>query len=480
MKNRKVLLIEPPFYRLHSEHYGLWALPLWMGYLAGAVTRKARWECRLFNADYVKDRRSFDVEHLTGEGFSRYVRLLGDMSAPQWDEIRELIAREKPGIVGVSVKSPSLASAKAVARSVKAVGKAIVTVAGGPHATAAPGELLGDGLFDFCIAGEGEKAFVSLLEALGSGESAASLKSVVAIHDGSLHASPREAIEEDLDALGFPHEALEETLLGYQHYGADAFSHLMASRGCPRRCFFCGSRQVWGTRVRCRSPRHVVSELRALKALGIRHFHFDDDTFGVSPRYLKDLCSAINEGLPGISWGCETHVSLVDKENLVAMKKAGCTVIQIGIESGSDTMLRGMNKGFTAEEALRACGLIRDMGIRLEAFFMAGLPGETEEMLGETISMVRSLECDKVIYSIFTPYRGTEAYNYCREKGLIGDRYDPSLHSHQSPLNCFSGSMTLERFRERARELESIVAEKNRYGAYVKASPPDPSPSAPR
>jgi radical SAM superfamily enzyme YgiQ (UPF0313 family) len=143
------------------------------------------------------------------------------------------------------------------------------------------------------------------------------------------------------------------------------------------------------------------------------------------------------------------------------MARAGFTTVQLGLESGDDAMLRRIGKGFTVKQAVEAARLVKSAGLRLEAFIMAGFPDETEGSLGATRRLMETLDADKLIYSIFTPYPGTPLFEECRRLGLIGRGYDYSLHSHQSPENGFCPKIGKERFRSLASELESLVAAKN-------------------
>ena len=240
------------------------------------------------------------------------------------------------------------------------------------------------------------------------------------------------------------------------------WGRVMASRGCPFNCFFCGSRAIWGPRVRRRNPEAVADELIGLQKSGVNLVHFEDDTFGVDHNYLKKLTETMMNRVPGLEWSCETHVSLATGENVSAMKNAGCRTIQLGLESGSNRILKAMGKGFDINRALRACEDVKNRGLRLETFFMAGFPGETEDTLAETLEAIEKIPADKVIFSLFTPYPGTRAFRLCQSLGLIGPDYDPSLHYHQSPLNCFCPDLKLDRFRSLAGEIEEKAASKNR------------------
>ncbi|MCK4236876.1 MAG: radical SAM protein, partial [Candidatus Krumholzibacteria bacterium] len=252
-----------------------------------------------------------------------------------------------------------------------------------------------------------------------------------------------------------------EVLKDYDKYPVEAFAHVFATRGCPYNCFFCGSREIWSRKVRFRSVENVIREIKLLQEKGIGFIRFEDDIFGINKRYLNKLCDALLRHCPGLRWSCEIHVKLVDEQNISSMKRAGCSAIYIGIESGNNEMLKQIRKNYTIERALSACEIIKRHGIELHAFFMAGLPQETEETLNDTLMAIKKIKCDRLIYSIFTPYPGTEAFAFCKANGLIDDDYDVSLYHHQSPANCFCINITPERFRVIVSRLEKIVDRKN-------------------
>jgi hypothetical protein len=116
-----------------------------------------------------------------------------------------------------------------------------------------------------------------------------------------------------------------------------------------------------------------------------------------------------------------------------------------------------MRKGFTREEALHACDVIKRQGMLLYTFFIVGFPHETEETLKDTVSLMKKVMSHEHSYSIFTPYPGTEAFQFCRENGLIGNDFDVSLFNHQSPNNCFCLHISPERFRAAVANIERMV-----------------------
>lgn len=460
IRPRRLLLMEPPFYRLFHAGYSLCRYPLSLGYLAAAAASGTDWEVRCYNADFAGEGKPFSVTYLSGPGHQRYLACLADPTAGIWREVEDVLRDQAPQVLGLSLKSAGLAAGKIVARMAKRLNPEVLVVAGGPHPTTAPGQILADENFDLCVLGEGEDTLVELLRTLDKGGDIGRVPGVAARRGGGIQMAAPRGLLDDLDRLPQPGDWISRVLLDHQRYPAKALGHIMATRGCPQLCTYCGSHLLWGRRPRYRSARAVALELRNLQAAGIDQVHFDDDTFGVESGYLQRLCHAMTQDRPGPSWSCETHVRLINEANLDSMKRAGCRTIQLGIESGSDRILKAVRKGFTIERALGACRLIKSRGLRLEVFIMAGFPQETEETFGETMSVVRDIECDKVIFSLFTPYPGTEAHRLCGSLGLLSPGHDSGAHHHQSPENYYSPAIAPERFRDLVMEMEELVQQR--------------------
>ncbi|MBI4804281.1 MAG: radical SAM protein [Desulfovibrio sp.] len=403
----------------------------------------------------------YRISYLAGEGYRNYLANLNNLDADVWRQAATTVKEYAPHVVGISSKSQNFASAVRLARIVKAINKDTVVVIGGPHPSMAWPEVMKVPEIDFCVLGEGEVTLVELLNALKTGRDPADIPGL-ALRRNSLveRTSARELIH-DLDSLPFPHASAPTTLVDYALYPPHAYQYIFATRGCPHACFYCGSRNVWSRRTRLRSIENVVAELQALRGMGLRSFLFDDDNFGINKSHLKRLCASIGENCPGITWTCEIHADLVDIDTATAMRKGGCNAVAVGIESGNDGVLRAIRKGVTVSKALEACSLLKAQGIEVRAFFIIGFPFDTEDTIADTFKAMQSPHIDKIIYSVFTPYPGTEAYDYCRDKGLIPPDFDVSLYNHQSPANHFCENIPPERFRELASRIEAFVDEKN-------------------
>jgi len=456
-KNR-LLLIDPPFYRLYKdEHpYINFCYTNSLAYLAGSVKKETNWDITIYNADFYPKRGHFTYTFLTGIGFENYLNNLKDLSAPIWNEVRATIREYDPTGIGISCKTQTFASACIVAKLVKEINKNILVIVGGPHVSLVGKEALDCPDIDAGVKGEGEKTLVELLHAIDSHQEFDKINGIMYKKDGQIVENVSREFIKDLDSLCFPHEIAPEVLKNYDQYPVTAFKNIFASRGCPYNCFFCGSPKIWNRKVRFRSIENVIQEIRKLQKKGLKRIRFDDDTFGINKKYVVDLCQALISHCPGLKWDCEMHVNLVDDEMIALMKQAGCKLIQLGIESGSNEILKQIHKNITIEQALNACEIIRKHGIQLESFFIIGFPQETEKTLHDTVTAMKKTKC-QITYSIYTPYPGTEGFEFCKKHGLIDDKFDMALYNHQSPANFFCANIPQERFRFLASEIEVLV-----------------------
>jgi len=457
----RILLVNPPYHRLYKDSYSTNRYPLGLGYLAGIIKSKTDWDVMVYNADFVANSElGISHSYATGIGFKNYLKNLGNLSNSIWDEVQKTIVNYQPSVVGIYCCAASFVSASIVAKMVKGFNEQAVVILGGPHPTGVGKDVLKEPNIDIAVRGEGELTILELLDAITNGTSFDKVKGIVYKAGNETVETPERECITDLDSLGFPHTYAPETLKDYEKYPKSAFREVFTSRGCPYNCFFCGSRYMLGRKLRSRSVANVIEEIKSLQRIGLKWIEFGDDTFGADKDYACQLCDSLISECPGILWGCLTRVSVIDERMIALMEEAGCRSIDIGIESGNNEMLKKMRKGITIEQAIAAANLIRKHGIRLTANFIIGFPDETEETLNDTFTAMKKIR-GKLIYNIFTPYPGTEAFEFCRRKGLINEDFNTALYNHQSPENCFCLNMQKERFRELASEIEEYVDKQN-------------------
>jgi radical SAM superfamily enzyme YgiQ (UPF0313 family) len=191
---------------------------------------------------------------------------------------------------------------------------------------------------------------------------------------------------------------------------------------------------MWPGAVRFRSTENIIDEIKyIIQEHRTRYFNFRDDTFTANKKRAMEICERILDEQLNIVWRCDTRADSLDEELVRLMKRAGCVQASIGIESGSDRILKLVKKGETTEDIRRGIGLLRKHRIPISAFIMIGFPTETREEALTTLSFAKELRVDTLVLSILTPYPGTEVYDTFRRDGLIPADVDYSDFYHQSP-----------------------------------------------
>ena len=463
--NKRLMLIEPPFYRLYHDQFCLVKYPLALGYLAGSAIKKTDWSVQAYNADFNTEKKNFvpENDYVTGEGFDRYLSSLKDYSLPIWKEVRKSIEEYNPSVLGITVKSQNFKSAIIIAKIAKKINPDIKILVGGAHSTMNGSKVFECDDIDFACIGEGENTIVELINALDKNKELNLVDGIMFRHNNKIiNTKPRSYIQ-DLDSLEFPLTHAPKILKDFDKYPKQAFGYIFGSRGCPYACTFCESKAMWSRKVRYRSPENIIDELKQMNDFGINQVNFDDDTFGISKKNIKAINNLMHDEVPNMTYTCETVVQLAkDAEVVKDMKHGGCTGTFVGIESGNNEILKSIKKTQTTDECIEAMQNLRNHGIESHAFIMVGFPNETEETFKQTIDFIPKLKPDNVIFSIFTPYPGSDLYYECKNSGIIDGDFDLSLYNHQSPLNCFTKNIPKERFYELRKKAAKFVDKYNR------------------
>ena len=458
--NKRLMLIEPPFYRLYHDQFCLVNYPLALGYLAGSAIKKTDWSVQAYNADFNTEKKNFvpENDYVTGEGFDRYLSSLKDYSLPIWKEVRKSIEEYNPSVLGITVKSQNFTSATVIAKIAKKINPDIKILVGGAHSTMNGSKVFECDDIDFACIGEGENTIAELLNALEKNIDLNSVNGIMFRDNNKIISTKPRAYIDNLDTLDFALTHAPKVLKDFDKYPKQAFGYIFGSRGCPYACTFCESKAMLTRKVRYRSPENIVAELKLMREFGINQVNFDDDTFGVSKKNIKAMNDLMHDELPDMTYTCETVVQLAKDENVVKdMKRGGCTGTYVGIESGNNEILKKIKKTQTTDECIQAMRNLQKHGIDSHAFIMVGFPDETEETFKQTMDFIPKLKPDNVIFSVFTPYPGSDLFFQCKEDGLIEGAFDLSIYNHQSPLNCFTKNISKERFYELRKEADKFV-----------------------
>ena len=334
---------------------------------------------------------------------------LANLSGFTRDRVRRLLKGLRPRVVGISQFTHNRVDSLALAGLAKELDPGCFVLLGGPHATHVCLELLdGHPAVDAVVLGEGEATLVELLETLSAGRNPAGVAGIACRVGGrAVKSAPRAPID-DLDALPIPGAQTGESIcVDYRRQ----LEFVITSRGCPASCLFCSSPLFWGRGVRFRSPASVVQEIRLLKErYGLVYFSFRDDTFTADRNRVLEICRLLQQEQLHIMWNCQSRVTAVDEEMLVAMKRAGCECIQFGVESGSAEMLKALGKRILPADVERAAAAVRRVGINLSVYLITGIPGEGEADLQQTVRLIGSILPQDGQVSPLVYYPGTQLF----------------------------------------------------------------------
>jgi radical SAM superfamily enzyme YgiQ (UPF0313 family) len=432
----KTLLINPPWYRFFGGLF--FDYPKGLCYIA-AVLENRGFDVSVYNADYNKDNLDKpifgDDDLLKKETHDKYAKILDDIDHPLWKEIEDVISKQSPDVVGISSMSTQYGPALNIAKIVKGLDSDIPVVFGGVHPTVLPEETIRNKDVDIVVRSEGEYTFLDFVEKVESGESLRDIPGITYKEKDKIIHNPERPLIRNLDELPFPARHL---LLDKEDYIPGIFSRIVVSRGCPYNCIFCASRKIWRNKVRYRSPENVIEEIKYVyKTFVSPSFFFDDADFLINKKFVLSLCDLlIEEGLI-INWCCQARADEIDRNIVSKMALAGCTMIEVGVESGSNEILRRVKKGITIEQVREARRILAENFIDFDAFFMIGFPWETKQDIERTMEFMKELDPDTASFFNVIPYPGTELYDmYKEETESIDWRYllfkGPEFHLNKN------------------------------------------------
>lgn len=425
----KILLIDPPFKRF--TRFVNYYFPMGLGYLAAALKKEGFKEVLIYEVDGAK--KSHDIDF--SDEYRRlngYVKGLQDDDHEVWKEVLYTIEDYRPDIVGITVMTTKFGSALKVAKIAKKYDKDCCVVTGGPHATVCPELTMKSENVDFVVRGEGEEVFLELVKAIQNCDrDFKRIKGISYREDGKIvHNIPQKF----LDLRKYPMPS-RESLINIKNYSSEDMGIIQTMRGCPFGCTFCSEAR---TKVRYRSLDDVMDEIRYVyEEYGTRQISFRDDTFLLNKRRVIELCNRIKEKGLKINWDCTGRVGLIDEEILDHIKSAGCNLIKIGVESGSERILKAIDKKITLEEIRKTANLLNKYKIFWSAYFMAGLPMENEEDLLKTYDFLRELNPYYGALGVYQAFPGTRLFEVGVESGLLHSEVGLDHFSRVNPKDYY-------------------------------------------
>jgi radical SAM superfamily enzyme YgiQ (UPF0313 family) len=336
--------------------------------------------------------------------------------------LKETLGRYQPKLVGIScLTGPVIDDAIDVSKAIKAISEEIPVVWGGLHPTIFPHHVLVKEYVDYIITGEGEYPVLELLDCLlKKNRRLEEIKNLGYKEKGKIRLNPARAFI-DLDELPLPAwDLVDIKKYCQQKFYSSRVVTLNTSRGCPFRCSFCYNQAVNKRRWRGISAEKILEHMRHLhSAYDIQGFQIYDDDFDANKRRLIEFCNLLLKEKKTYLWQHFSRVNYAREDTLELEKRAGCKLIEYGVEGGSPRLLDFIQKDQTVEQIKEAFAVCRKVNLASSALFMVGLPTETKEEADQTISLVDSLGAFQTICTIYRPYPGTKLYDYCKEKGLF-------------------------------------------------------------
>jgi anaerobic magnesium-protoporphyrin IX monomethyl ester cyclase len=288
---------------------------------------------------------------------------------------------------------------------------------------------------DYILIGEGEITLGELLDRL-SGRSSVPLESILGLafvssenpnrgeNEQQVIATPRRPDFTRLDDLPFPAWDLVDIFryreIWYKRHGYYSMN-MVTTRGCPFHCNWC-AKPIWGQRYNSRSPENVVAELKWLKENYYPdHIWFVDDILGLKPGWISRFTELVNARNALVPFKCLSRVDLLLRPGEIpALEKAGCQIVWVGAESGSQQVLNAMDKGTQVAQIYQATRLLHEAGVQVGFYLQFGYPGESRSEIEKTLQMVRDCRPDDIGMSVSYPLPGTKFYDAVKEQ--LGSR----------------------------------------------------------
>ncbi|VVB59252.1 B12 binding domain protein [uncultured archaeon] len=339
--NYRILLIYPPS---HTQQHN--SCPMGIQMIA-AVLENAGYQVSLLDANAAKKRYNLE-------------------------EIVQIVHQLKPDIIGMTLLTSIVKEAYTLLSHLKSTNAKFI--AGGPHATIMPEEVIHHG-FDAVVLGEGEAIIEEAVKALLGQIPKDTVSGWVYKDDKGvpIHTKERPFIT-NLDDLPLP----ARHLVNPHNYGSrknqNLHRNIFSSRGCPAKCAFC-SGGLFGRKFRFRSAQNILDEIiYVYKTYHSKHFCFVDDAMMVDKNRIKQLCEKLIEYDLPISWSVMTRIDTINEELLTLLARAKCIQIDLGVESGDPQTLRKIHKPHTVEMVQKIIPMIAKFKIKPVVFFIFGFP----------------------------------------------------------------------------------------------------------
>ncbi len=368
-----------------------------------------------------------------------------------WKDVEKFIESFSPSIVATSGFTCNAYVCVRVAEIAKTVNNEIITILGGQHFSFTAEESLNDfPEIDYIVRGEGEITLVELIKTLRKGGNLAKVKGLSFRHNGNIVHTPRRELIQNLDTLPYPAYHLIEKNIERYHFAMMAgkntsYMILEGSRGCDHKCTFCTQWKHWNGIWRKKSAKRIADEMQYLnETFGGQFLWLTDDNFGYKKR-AKELWQELRNRkfTEDISWFFQARTDdIVMNPDLVAkLRDVGNNWILIGVENNSPTILKEYKKGIKVNDASMALKILKKNDIFTQSMFIIGSRKDTSESIERLRQFSLELDTELAIYTVLTPYPGTDVYDNALQNGWIQD----TNYAHYDMVHAIMPTETLSR-----------------------------------
>lgn len=351
---------------------------------------------------------------------------LFDFVAKGWNQARAIgdVRDFGPDLVVIETSTPSIFNDLRFGQKIKKETSCFVILVG-THVSALPKWTLRQAQgIDAVAVGEYDQTVVDLAKALEKKRSLSQVGGLVFRQGRKLVANKPRKLIENLDDFPFVSQIYQQFLNPQDYYFAAAdypMVMIISGRGCPFGCFFCLYPQViHGLKYRFRRPANVVAEFEYIRKnpLGIKEVVIDDDTFTANLARVRRICQLLIKKKNKFKWSTNARVHL-DLKTMRLMKKAGCRLLIVGYESGSQKVLDRMGKKIKLKDSLRFAANAKKASLLVHGCFMVGNPGETRQTMEQTLAFAKKLDPDSAQFYPLFVYPGTKAFAWAKDKGYL-------------------------------------------------------------
>lgn len=366
-------------------------------------------------------------------------------------DIEKHIESHSPSIILTSGFTCNAYVCARVAEIAKRVNTDIVTIVGGQHFSfAAEASLKDHPEIDYIIRGEGEVTLLELIKALRNNKNIVEVKGLsFRLDEKIIHTQPRPLIE-NLDTLPYPAYHLVENNIKKYHFTMMAgkntrYMILEGSRGCSHRCSFCTQWKHWNGVWRTKSAMRIADEMEYFNEIfGGEFLWLTDDNFRYNNR-AKELWHELRQRkfTEDIAWFFQARTDdIANNSDIVAkLRDVGNNWILMGVENNSPEILKDFKKEVKVNDAYRAVKILNDNDIFTQSMFVIGSRKDTARSIEELRQFSLDLGSDLAVYTILTPFPGTEIHESALQNGWIED----TNYAHYDMSHAIMPTETLSR-----------------------------------